>query len=418
MSRIYYQLIMRPQSPLRIGGGNTETTDNDVLLDGRNYPFIPGSVIAGILRDLFEEADKERIFGFVKTDDGSSENSKMIVSDATFDQDVCEDNFKISVRDGVGLDEWGMAIRKAKYDFQIVETQKPFTGIIECDFESTEDEEKVENVLKQITKDGIRVGAKTTRGFGEMKVEIRKKGFLLNAQDIEDWLDFDPFCKDAFASAEKLTCEENDNAPSKTEICIWYAVKGSLLVRVKEASEKPLADGTNPDIVTLKNAKGKPVISGTSWAGAFRHHMHEICCEAGDTQQRSIDLLFGKNDGGEHAKSILYFTESEITGGSAMTSMRNAVDRFTGAPTNTALYTTQVWNGGEGILTISYDHEKLTRTQKQILAASIIDLDLGIMSIGGEASVGRGIVSIKSLRINGVESIDKVKNYDVNMLEE
>ena len=98
--------------------------------------------------------------------------------------------------------------------------------------------------------------------------------------------------------------------------------------------------------------------------------------------------------------------------------MRNAIDRFTGAPANTALYTTQIWNGGEGKLVISYEPGKLSKRQKQILAASIIDMNLGLMSIGGEASVGRGIVSIKSLMINGVESIDKLKNCEIDMLEE
>ena len=146
--------------------------------------------------------------------------------------------------------------------------------------------------------------------------------------------------------------------------------------------------------------------------------MYEICSEAGDTQQKEIDLLFGKGNAGNHVKSVFNFSESEISGGRPMTTMRNSIDRFTGAPTNASLFTTQVWNGGEGILTISYDNEKVSKSQKQILAASIIDLHLGIMSIGGEAAVGRGIIRMKSLKINGVESIDRVKAYHVNMLEE
>lgn len=416
MSCVYYQLTMKPQSPLRIGDGNTEVTDNDVLLDGRNYPFIPGSSLAGIIRSMFEEADKEKLFGFVKID-GTSENSKIIVSDAVLDSDTTQNDFTVSVRDGVGIDKCGMAIPNAKYDFQIIETQKDFTSVIECDFDSEEDKATVEGVLEKIVQNGICVGAKTTRGFGEMKAEIRKKEFLLNSQDIEEWLNFNPFDKKSFVDTQQLICHVADNVSVKNNICIHFEIKGSLLVRVKEASEKPLEDGTNPDIVTLKNANGKPVISGTSWAGAFRHHMHDICNEAGDKCQ-DIDLLFGKNDAGDHIKSVLCFKETEISGGGSMTVMRNAIDRFTGAPANTALYTTQIWNGGEGKLVISYEPGKLSKRQKQILAASIIDMNLGIMSIGGEASVGRGIVSIKSLMINGVESIDKLKNCEIDMLEE
>ena len=417
MSLLYYQFVMFPQSPLRIGGGNTEVTDSDVLLDGRNFPFLPGSGIAGIVRDMFEESDQKKLFGFVDMG-GNAQKSKIAFSDAILEQKCSRNDFTISSRDGVGIDEWGMAKGGEKYDFQIVETSKPFTCIVECDLTSPEEEKKVDKVLKKIVDEGMGVGAKTTRGFGKMKVEIRKKEFRLDSQDIEEWLDFNPFSKRAFADAQILTCEEKNDLSSKTEIRIHFVINGSVLVRVKEASEKPMEDGTNPDIVTLKNAKGNPVISGTSWAGAFRHHMNTICSEAGDIQQKEIDLLFGKSDSGSHVKSVFYFSETEISGGKPMTTMRNSIDRFTGAPTNAALFTTQVWNGGKGVLTISYDNEKVSKSQKQILAASIIDLYLGIMSIGGEASVGRGIVSIKSLKINGVEKIDKVANYDVNMLGE
>ena len=53
MKKVYYQLKMIQKSPLRVGNGDAEVTDSDLMLDGRGFPFIPGSSIAGVLREQY-----------------------------------------------------------------------------------------------------------------------------------------------------------------------------------------------------------------------------------------------------------------------------------------------------------------------------------------------------------------------------
>ena len=52
MKKVYYQLKMYQKSPLRIGSGENEITDSDLMIDGKGCPFIPGSSVAGVLRNL------------------------------------------------------------------------------------------------------------------------------------------------------------------------------------------------------------------------------------------------------------------------------------------------------------------------------------------------------------------------------
>lgn len=50
LKKVYYQLKLSQISPLRIGNGENDISDNDLMCDSRGIPFIPGSSMAGVLR--------------------------------------------------------------------------------------------------------------------------------------------------------------------------------------------------------------------------------------------------------------------------------------------------------------------------------------------------------------------------------
>ena len=165
----------------------------------------------------------------------------------------------------------------------------------------------------------------------------------------------------------------------------------------------------------MKNQNKKPVIPGTSWAGVFRHHMRdcirEVLPDGVDDGKRdsllgALNILFGsvEKSGGKR-KSVIRFLETEIEGSSNLTVTRIAVDRFTNAPRNQALFTSSLACGGTGTLGIEMDvrflPDKDWETLKaslpllvQFLAVCLRDLDLGVLTVGGEANVGRGICRI------------------------
>lgn len=417
MKKNYYQMQMILRSPLRIGNGVNQVTDSDVMTDKRGLPFVPGSSIAGVLRDRVDQQYKESLFGYV--DGEEIRESMVIVSDAVLPGDVIASDAEITSRDGVGLDDWGIAIRGSKYDFQVAECGRPFTCIMEADILDAEAEQALEQLLCEFVGNGIRLGARTTRGYGQFSVSVRKKVFVFPEQ-IEAWMRFDPYVDDAFKEGESLI--GSGDTGHDMHIKIHFSIVGNVNVRVRSTDYEIQEDGTKPDSTMLVNAKGQPVIPGTAWAGAFRHHMRDLVRDCHLKQEedvlKKVDRLFGKMaEQVDHLKSSITFSESEIFGGKDVTISRTALDRFTMTPRNAAVYTVRYLQGGSGSLEIVVAEKSLDPTQLQLLQIALMDLDLGLLPIGGEKGVGRGCVTIDEIEVNGTDCTGALKEQKLELAE-
>ena len=197
-------------------------------------------------------------------------------------------------------------------------------------------------------------------------------------------------------------------------------IQGSFSVRVNTEAPVILEDGSAPDSVPLCNSEGKPVIPGTSWAGVFRHHMLAVLRQTGTDRAHAAELnrLFGMEENeGEHIRSAIRFSETVIHGGTPYSLTRNAVDRFTQAPRNAALFTDRFWQGGRGELEITIERRKINKIQTQLLAASLIDLDLGLLTFGGAAGTGHGRCTVTGITVNGQDRIREIKEKNSHFLE-
>lgn len=442
MKKIYYQLVFEQNSPLRIGNGHHEESDSDLMLDGRGIPFIPGTSLAGVFRHkaIENEIDEEienRLFGFVKTsgskeDKKNAESSAIIFSDAVLAKEDVNSKLSLGRRDGVGLSAWGTAKKLAKFDFQIAETTSKFYSVIEWSGDDaqykSEIEEVIEPILKHYIATGIKVGARTSRGYGSMDIEVRKKVFDF-PDNLDMWLDFEPFVIEAFAEAELL---EGEIGKSDAKIEIGFHMTGPFSVRVNTAKTELAEDGSIPDSVPMENIYGNPIIPGTAWAGCFRHHMHDLLrdvgVEEGSSEMKKVDELFGYDDNASNIKkSVFTFSETEVVVDNKQLQktsvMRTAIDRFTASPKNGALFTSMVYTGGTGKLYISFDRRKVNEKHLELLAACICDLHLGFMSLGGEASIGRGLMQVDKVSYNGADKTAKMyetidKEEPLNWLKE
>lgn len=418
MKRVYYQLKFEQKSPLRIGNGDKENTDSDLFMDGRGLPFIPGSSVAGILRSMLSKEEADKVFGMVEGD--LITESHILVSDAVLDDNVKAEDITISVRDGIEIDDWGMTVKKSKYDFQVAETEKDYTCILEW---RGEDDSEVTQILdpliQRIVENGFFAGARTTRGYGMLSVKAKKREFQF-PNEIDKWLSFHAFASNAFEKQEKI--QGKTVTKGGLSIDIGIKISGSFSVRVRTSDYVELEDGTLPSSIPLMNRNKKPVVPGTTWAGCFRHHMRNLIFELQGIDQEkeleNLDLIFGKSKmAGQHQKSKIIFSETVIVGGTQHITTRNAVDRFTQAPKNAGLYTLAVWYGGGGTIRIRIEEDAMTDIQKKLLAITLIDLNLGLMSFGGETGVGRGRAEIETLLVNGVDRRDELVALKTNFLE-
>lgn len=426
MKKVYYQLKMFQKSPLRVGSGNGEVTDSDLMIDGRDCPFIPGSSVAGVLRETFskrvsggsDQAVKD-LFGYAEGKKLS--DSHVIISDATGSKGTTASDYIITVRDGIQLDEWGITVSEKKYDFQTVETEKPYYAVLEWTGDKqayqTEILNGLEPLMKIIGNEGISFGARTTRGYGRMSVSVKRKVFDF-PEEIEKWLKFDPFNEEAFNS--EIPIEKGTADDSVLTIHADLAINGSFAVRVNTARAEMLEDGSVPDSVPLAAMNGKPVIPGTSWAGTFRHHMQTVLRQTGlanNDQVAKLNLLFGMDEKGGHIRSAFCFGETVLEGGTPYSITRNAVERFTQAPKNMALFTNRFWQGGRGTLDITFRKEKLNKLQSQLLAICLIDLDIGLLTFGGSVGTGHGRCMVEHITVNGTDVTERLKKQDSHFLE-
>ena len=422
-TRVSYRCVFRQRSPLRISAGTGDETDADVMTDIRAFPLIPGTSIAGVLRrqclSLGTDGDLvKNLFGDVG-EAGAIRESKVMVSDATL-PDSAEENvdFQIRPRNSVCLNDndHGTAKSGGLFDFETVECRLPYTAVIELSDAVEEREVKaLEAALSHWAAEGVSFGARTTRGYGKTGVTVSKRSFRFPEQ-LGEWLAFDPFASDSFAAGasdlEPLKAERSGASP-EVEIVVSLRMRGTFSVR-KYTTELPKEGGyVSPDYSPLSNMERLPVIPGTSWAGSFCHHMRLLArqterdAEAREEKLRRIDALFGKTEG-RSQRSRIRFSETAVEGSERYPVTRIAVDRFTNAPRSAGLFTSDVAWGGTGTLTVTLPSDT-DAWLLRLLSAALNDLDLGLMTVGGEANVGRGLCELTSVRVNGTEKLSAVR---------
>ena len=411
MKKIYYQCRLTQESPLRIGSGFGSATDSDVMKDSRGLPFIPGTSLAGVIRNQLPPDRRDAVFGSIKP---VIRDSLVMFSDAVLDAGA---KFRISQRDGVGLSDNGTAIKGAKYDFEVVECESPYTAVIEvADTAADDDVAILESVFQKITAEKLSLGARTTRGYGLVSAEFRKKEFSMEGE-LEAWLVFDPFVSNAFPEDGKLEPARPADKADAAELCIEIGLQmeGSFTVRVNTTVLPKQDEKVAPDSSPLTAMAGRPTIPGTAWAGSFRHHMRHLAVSIGRSDLLDdIDALFGKVRNGK-AKSKIRFSEAVIKGARFYTTTRTAVDRFTAAPRNQALFSEQVAQGGTAQLVIHLPGDTKPELL-QLLAAALNDLHLRLLTVGGESGVGRGRCEITGLSVNGRDSTEKVHALQTDYL--
>ena len=401
MKKKYYKVSFKLSSPLILGSGFSAETDKDILKDAKGIPFIPASSIAGICQSAMQnlwakrgldetrrEEKKKKYFGDVSNDgkENIQSHSKICFYDAT----IFKGTPYISVRDGVGLDEYKVARKSAKFDMEVLEPGVTFVTYFEQNFYS-EGEEDIIKDLATIWKNAqIYLGAKTMRGYGAIQeVHVWKKEFDFSKKDsVTEWLSFDMYA---------------DWNEDEEEITGSY-VEGGLLLELKqvggisirkytEENEESVPD--SEQLTIWNNGKEIPVIPGSSWAGAFLHRMKEL------DPQENYEALFGDCK----SKSVIRFSESQIMGAKEKVLTRNAIDRFSGGAMDKALFTEKTYYGGSTTLKINFSEKKaLTENAARTLAACITDLHYGFLSIGGLTAVGRGLFCIE--KVNGQKVAD------------
>lgn len=399
----YLKIHIHTTSSLSIGSGNNDTTDSDIIRDGRGIPFIPGTAIAGVTRHAIShmtQIDTDRYFG--KIDDKNAEESRLSFFDA-FPENP--DKVSVSIRDQVALDEYKTGIKGAKFDMETLEPGVDFTVLIEQDMRDSDKD--VLDHIACIWQDGnISFGAKTTRGYGEFKVvRIQKAEFdMTESSSVQKWLEFDMSATEGWSEWKRPSDINISADETVLTIGLRQATGSGLSIRKYTTLPSEKAGESAPDYSQMTVRDGNPVIPGTSWAGAFSHHIVALAHIDKAVNPDDIrKVYFGFVENKDKKKSDISFSESVLENASWKILSRNAIDRFTGGTADKALYTEKTCYDGKTKLIIKWKKHGLEPDRKfaELLAASVADLSAGILSIGGETAIGRGMFNV--IDINGVD---------------
>ncbi|TYQ15720.1 UNVERIFIED_CONTAM: CRISPR/Cas system CSM-associated protein Csm3 (group 7 of RAMP superfamily) [Acetivibrio alkalicellulosi] len=441
IERVYVSFDIVLVSPLSIGSGENQNTDMDIIRDCEEMPFIPASSICGVLRHWMGKScgkdDENELFGGIPLfEDTKGRMSRITFYDA-FLKDSIEDNkAKISVRDMVRLD-----INKSsdnKFDAEILEAGATFSIKFEISKRENDKFDCLKNIafiMAGIEIDRVRLGRKTRRGFGKIKIDkdtINLKQIkFFNKENIREWIDFKwediegSNTEESFIEMLNQTKEELEKNQDDITITADLQIKHSLMIRSYLRSKE---FDVNTDYEQLKayNEHGEllPVISGSSWAGAFRHHGIKLMLENGWGSK--IDIIesgFGNEDKIKKAPSKIDFSESHVKDSTSHFLTRVKIDRFTGGAAESALFSEIPSFGGNTKLTINISSWKnnFKNAFSGLMLLILRDIYNGILAIGGETSIGRGIMNendkefFESVDIKGIEGKDTNEKY-LNLL--
>lgn len=405
MKHIFYYFQIKTISPLSIGNGADEKTDNDLLMDDKGNPFIPGTSIAGVI-SRFTPIN-------IELDRNEYKQSPVYVSDARVPKDT---TVHTDIRDGVSLDDYRIAKDGSKYDFEVVRTNTPFDFRIEIVVRKNDNvnmKKGIDEFICYLCNGDVTFGGKTTRGYGSVKLE---KVFCreFTQDNLEEYLKFNPYMLEAYNGYEIPLNQYNLDSSKYHILNVHMKQNGGLIIR------KYTTQPGDVDYEQIRLDDTTALIPGTSWAGLLRKQFHFYNQQI--TGNNAIEKQwFGDVDTttGTAHKSKIIIKESMLVDGLFKDVARNKIDRFTGGTVDTALFEERPYYNGETTLTIAVPKEDGADYILGLFVLFILkDLENGFIALGGEVSIGRGLfdfsaedISIDNKAINEEYYRKAVKAY-------
>lgn len=449
--RFLARIVIEAETPLSVKSGEGSFyTDALVMKDVNGLPYIPGSSLAGVMRSgwkLFEKEDNA-LFGFqgagnegegsrVVFTEARILNSEGVVMDGlqenAFTDPLLAHFHELPIRQHVRINSFGTTVEKGKFDEQVVYAGARFCFEMEM-IGTSEDEGKFQRLISVLQNPAFRLGGGTRKGFGKVKVvdikyaqlALNDAAYLTKSSNLEEskrwyekhqslgiskssdtkggWLVYklklkpDAFC--LFGSG--YGDDEADMTPVREDKVEWKDGKGSMngscylvpATSVKGAIAHRVAYHYNLRCKKYADTMGSP-----------KEKEMENCIGCGNLAVRSLFGMEGANEQ-EQLRGNVLLSDLFLDAGSATEKILNhvAIDRFTGAPIDGALFSekTLYLKEMDLVLEIMVD---ANRVRKQVgkeeiyndvigsLEAALKDICHGLLPLGGGVNRGNGVFS-------------------------
>ncbi len=422
--RLVVDGLLELTSPAHLGGSDPASlTDEPILRDHQGSPYVPGTTLAGVLRsDLHgllgggaEESEAVgQLFGcrWGKEDE---EQSALIVDDAPMSE---SQRGLTELREGVKIDtRTGTAAKGMKFDREFLPVGTRFRLHFELnlagDASDSIRQRHFLTVLQRLEQGHISIGARTRRGHGRCRVtewQYRCYDFS-QPGDLLQWLGNDggvpgnrPIRPLQNARTMQQMAGDLDIPLRPAEhqgtmtVALTLQCAASLLIR-SGGYEAGDADAVHLHRVDQDDTGAQiPVLSGTSLGGALRHRALKIAntlagSPANVRARELVEGLFGleMEENKKPSASKISIDEAVIEGcPMVLRHARVHIDRWRGSALEHMLLEEDALFGGK--MKVYWEVNNPSPEEIGLVLCLVKDLFTGDLTVGGESSIGRGIL--------------------------
>jgi CRISPR/Cas system CSM-associated protein Csm3 (group 7 of RAMP superfamily) len=429
--RIILKAQLTNLSPIGIGSGRDEHSDRDVVTteyafkdngeilaperfnesqNKKELPFIPATSFMG---KIFRQFDTENNSEIKKYWGESEMNASFIDCCDILLTELPSDGLKTTeIRDGIRLNsEKGTVANGAKFDYELFAPGAKFnlTMIfrVENEIANYDLALKIASDISRIIEKGVDLGAKSTVGYGRIIGEASLFAIDFESpKQFQQWIDDDLIQNPIEKTSASLLITDDQ----LFEMEASFSIKNSLIIRSYSK------DPQMPDSTHLKSG-GKNILSGSSIKGALRGRAERILntIQADDEKTETILAgLFGDVEKDENDKqkvkkngftvpSRIFVDEVPIVDVNEEIQTRIQIDRFTGGTVDGALIEEVPLfpvKDMEHIKNFRIRVKEAQSLDKGLMLLLLKDLWTADLPIGGEKSIGRGVLEGKTAKVD------------------
>jgi CRISPR/Cas system CSM-associated protein Csm3 (group 7 of RAMP superfamily) len=330
---------------------------------------------------------------------------------------------------------------KKKYDYELVERGAEGDFRAEITLRGYHKEvlgDGLPTAVRRLAKGvaaGFRLGAMTAKGFGRVQVD----GLVMDRYDFGNPVDAFAWLSEPRGKAadheDDVKAEASDRPLTESNLIIDadFALVGSLLVKDADVPEDKKTDDKTAIHAIMKKSRNAYLIPGPSVKGALRHHAGRVLKNLGFQEPKKfLNGLMGLDDAAlkaaskrkdeETLRQSRFFVDEVYIAQEAVESFaqtRNRIDRFTGGTIGGALFTTEaVWGKGGKPVHIHFEIRDAEAADVGLAMLLLKDLSLGRVPLGGEKSIGRGVLEGVHAKIWYKPKREENQNSEINVVIE
>ena len=417
INKFIAHITFEAKTALKVGSKNADfLQDSPIQKDWNGLPMILGTSLAGVLRKEFDEKIADEFFGT------GDRGSKTIISNALLlneKKEVTEtllldsqkseflQNFIVlPIREHNAINDKGVTKSTGKYDEEVVFKGTQFKFLIEMLNEKTEEYEEDKNkffeLLNLLSKNSFRIGAGSSKGFGQIKViEIAYDEFDTSSQK---YIDFSSSLNEKLSLSYEIK-NFDDEKYIKYELNLTpddFYMFGSGFGD-DEADMTPVVE----KIINYEKQdliEEKVLIPASSVKGAISHRttyhynlLNNRFIENGGNSD-IVESIFGakKDNDKDNSKGNILISDVYLD----KTSLKDikvfdhvSIDRFTGGAIDSALFQEKTISSKENfILEILIRKDKVyDDIALEAFENALKDITTGMLSLGGATTKGHGV---------------------------